>query len=49
MVKVNLVTLAGTVRVWVPAEVKCAAPAVVPWNEELAALTQELPATAVTL
>ena len=49
MVKVNEVTPADTVRVWVPAVLRVTEEVVVPWNEVLALLVHELPATALTL
>ncbi len=44
---VNVVTHAGSVTVWLPAVLKLTDAAdVVPWNEELAVLTQVLPTRA---
>jgi len=47
--KLNVVTPAGTVKVWVPADANVTLAVVVPWNEELAALFQLLPETALTV
>jgi len=49
IVKLNVVTWAGTVRVWVPDVANVTAAVVVPWNDALAVLCQLLPEIELTV